>query len=124
MLIRIPLALQRLGIDVELKLQKLICLYSAYLIYGDKGFQGTTREWLTNGKMDFPRCKESYKFLISKIHIDPDFSWTYKDASNLDKLANLTPVAALEKLGDTISQLNLSKVRVQRKQLGKKLIMQ
>ena len=42
MLKRILLALQRLGINVERKLQKFIYLYSAYLIYEDKGFQGTS----------------------------------------------------------------------------------
>jgi hypothetical protein len=47
MLIRILLALQRLGINVERKLQKFIYLYSAYLIYGDKGFLRHNREWLT-----------------------------------------------------------------------------
>ena len=52
--------------------------------------------------MDLPKCKESYEFLISKSHIDPDISWTYKGASDLDKRAKLTPVVALEKLGDTI----------------------
>ena len=52
--------------------------------------------------MGLPKCKESYEFLISKSHIDPDFSWTYKGASDSDKRAKLSPVVALEKLGDTI----------------------
>ena len=98
MLIRILLALQRLGINVERKLQKFIYLYSAYLIYGDKGFQGTSREWLLNDNMDLPKCKESYEFLIFKSHIDPDFSWTYKGVSDSNKRAKVVPAEALEKL--------------------------
>ena len=102
LLIRILLALQRLGISVPLKNQKFIYLYSAYLIYGDKGFQGTSREWLLNDKMDLPKCKESYEFQISKSHIDPDFSWTYKGVSDSNKRAKVLPAEALEKLGDSI----------------------
>ena len=102
LLIRILLALQRLGISVPLKNQKFIYLYSAYLIYGDKGFQGTSREWLLNDYMDLPKCKESYEFLISKSHIDPDFSWTYKGVSDSNKRAKVLPAEALEKLGDSI----------------------
>ena len=37
-LIRILLALQRLRFSVPVKNQKFVYLYSAYLIYGDKGF--------------------------------------------------------------------------------------
>ena len=102
LLIRILLALQPLGISVPLKNQKFIYLYSAYLIYGDKGFQGTSREWLLNDYMDLPKCKESYEFLISKSHIDPDFSWTYKGVSDSNKRAKVLPAEALEKLGDSI----------------------
>ena len=102
LLIRILLALQRLRISVPAKNQKFIYLYSAYLIYGDKSIQGTSREWLSNDKMDLPICKESYKFSISKSHIDPDFSWTYKGVSDSNKRANVLPAEALEKLGDSI----------------------
>ena len=112
LLIRILLALQRLGISVPLKNQKFIYLYLAYLIYGDKGFQGTSREWLLNEKMDLPKCKESYEFLISKNHIDPDFSWTYKGVSDSNKRAKVLPAEALEKLGDLIFQLNLTTPRI------------
>ena len=60
LLIRILLTLQRLRISVPVKNQKFIYLYSAYLIYGDKGFQGTRREWLLNNNMDLTKCMESY----------------------------------------------------------------
>ena len=52
--------------------------------------------------MDLPKCKESYKFLISKRHIDSDFSWTYKGVSDSNKRAKVLPAEALEKLGDSI----------------------
>ena len=89
-------------ISVPVKNQKFIYLYSAYLIYEDKGFQGKSREWLVNDKMDLPKCKESYKFLISKSHIDPDFSWTYKGVTDSNKRAKVIPVEALKKLGNSI----------------------
>jgi hypothetical protein len=87
LLIQILLALQRWGITVPLKLQKFIYLYSAYLICKVKGFQGTTREWITNNKTNLPKCKESYQFLISKSLIDTDLSWTYKGVSDSNKRA-------------------------------------
>jgi hypothetical protein len=82
--------------------QKFIYLYTVYLIYGDKGFRGASREWLLNDMMDLPKCKESHEFLISKSHIDPDFSWTYKSVSDSIKRAKVLPAEALEKLGDFI----------------------
>jgi hypothetical protein len=53
--------------------------------------------------MDLPKCKESYEFLISKSHIDPDFSWTYKGVRDSNKRARkVLPAEALEKHGDSI----------------------
>jgi hypothetical protein len=90
LLIRSLLALQRLRISALFNNQ----------IYGDKGFQETSREWLLNDKMDLPKCKESYEFLISKSHKDPDFSWTYKRVSDSNKQSKVLPAEALEKHGD------------------------
>jgi hypothetical protein len=61
-------------------------------------------------KLDLPKCKESYDFLIFKSHIDPYlkshidpyFSWTYKRVSDSNKRAKVLPAEALEKLGDSI----------------------
>ena len=52
--------------------------------------------------MDLPKCKESYEFLISKSHVDPDFSWTYKGVTDSNKRAKVIPAEALENLGDSI----------------------
>ena len=84
-------------ISVPVKNQKFIFLYSAYSIYED-----TSRVWLVNDKMDLPKYKESYKFLKSKSHIDPDFSWTHKGVSGSNKRAKVLPAEALKKLGDSI----------------------
>ena len=48
LILRVLLALKRLGVNVDVKDQKFVYLKSAYLIYGDKGFQGTTRKWISN----------------------------------------------------------------------------
>ena len=52
--------------------------------------------------MNLPKCKESYEFLISKSHIDPDFSWMYKGVTDSNKRAKIPPAESLEKLGDSI----------------------
>ena len=55
-------------------------------------------------KCDFSlqRTKDTYEFLISKSHVDPDFSHTYAGASDSDKKVKISCVERLEKLGDTV----------------------
>jgi hypothetical protein len=48
LVLRVLLALKRLGITIDIKDQKFVYLKSAYMIYGDKGYQGSTRKWVTN----------------------------------------------------------------------------
>ena len=92
LILRVLLALKRLGVNIDVKDQKFVYLKSAYLIYGDKGFQGTTRKWISNANFSLQRTKNTYEFLISKSHVDPDFSHTYARVSDSDKRAKISCV--------------------------------
>ena len=96
LVLRVLLPLKRLGINVDIKDQKFVYLKSAYLIYGDKGFQGTTRKWISDANFQLQRTKDTYEFLISKSHVDPDFSFTYAGVSDSDKRAKISCVERLE----------------------------
>ena len=100
--LRVLLALKRLGINVDIKDQKFVYLKSAYLIYGDKGFHGTTRKWISNANFSLQRTKDTYEFLVSKSHVDPDFSHTYAGVSDSDIRAKISCVERLEKSGHTV----------------------
>ena len=102
LVLRVLLALKRLGINVDIQDQKFVYLKSAYMIYGDKGYQGSTRKWITNSNFSLQRTKDTYEFLVSRSHVDPDFSHTYAGASDSDKRAKISCVERLEKLGDTV----------------------
>jgi hypothetical protein len=102
LVLRVLLALKRLGINVDIKDQKFVYLKSAYMIYGDKGYQGSTRKWITNSNFSLQQTKDTYEFLVSRSHVDPDFSHTYPEASDSDKRAKISCVERLEKLGDTV----------------------
>ena len=60
--LRVLLALKRLGINVNIQDQKFVYLKSAYMFYGDKGYQGSTRKWITNTNFSLQRTKDTYDF--------------------------------------------------------------
>ena len=62
LILRVLLALTRLGVNVDVKDQKFVYLKSAYLIYGDKGFQGTTRKWISNATFSLQKPRIHMNF--------------------------------------------------------------
>jgi hypothetical protein len=61
LVLRVLLALKRLGISVNIQDQQFVYLKSAYMIYGDKGYQGSTRKWITNPNFLLQRIKDTYE---------------------------------------------------------------
>ena len=62
LILRVLLALKRLGVNVDVKDQIFVYLKSAYLIYGDKEFQGTTRKWISNATFSLQKPRIHMNF--------------------------------------------------------------
>jgi hypothetical protein len=71
---RALIALRRLGVEISEERVNLVYFFSAFKIYGHKGFQTTAREWADS--------RDQYEFLLKSHHVDPDLSWKFKESES------------------------------------------
>ena len=60
---RALIALRRLGVEISDERVNLVYFFSAFKIYGYKGFQTTAREWAFNTEIKWADCRDQYEFL-------------------------------------------------------------
>ena len=99
---RALIALRRLGVEISEERAKLVYFFSAFKIYGHKGFQSTAREWAFNTEIKWSDCRDQYEFLLKSHHVDPDLSWKLKESELNKRHKSKHPVEELTQMADNV----------------------